>query len=208
MLPGSVMIIQCPNCDNKLKKKTLKSGNTFNAKYWTDGKREAPMLPESVVVTICKKCNKYFWVDDAEIIDEMEPAEEKYLELEYLEELSLEQYIDSLKKVEIRSEEDTFYLLLQIWWKYNDYFRENNADELSQNIKNKIPGLLNELLSIFDENDDNDLMMKGELLRELGRFPEAEKTLNKINTPEYSQAKQFILDLVKDEVSELRELKF
>jgi len=45
-------------------------------------------------------------------------------------------------------------------------------------------------------------------LRELGRFAEAEKTLNKINTPEYSQAKQFILDLVKDEVSELRELKF
>ena len=126
----------------------------------------------------------------------------------FLTENPMFEEIDSLKKEEIRSEEDTFYLLLQIWWKYNDYFRENNADELSQNIKNKIPGLLNELLSIFDENDDNDLMMKGELLRELGRFPEAEKTLNKINTPEYSQAKQFILDLVKNEVSELRELKF
>ena len=208
MLPGPVLILQCPYCNNKLKKDTLESGNTFNAKYWTDGKREAPMLPDSIVVTICKKCDNYFWVENAEIIDEIDPGEEQYINLEYLEELSLEQYIDSLKKVEIRSEEDTFYLLLQIWWKYNDYFRENNADKLSQNIKNKIPSLLNRLLKLFDENDDNDLMMKGELLRELGRFAEAEKTLNKINTPEYSQAKQFILDLVKDEVSELRELKF
>lgn len=207
MLPGSNMIIQCPHCDNKLKQKTIKSGNTFNAKYWTDGKREAPMLPDSIVVSVCEKCNNYFWVEDAEIIDETNPGEEEYSDLEYLQELTLEQYIDALKKKEIRSEEDTFYLLLQIWWKYNDYFRENNEGALSQNVKNKMPSLLNKLLRMFDENDDNNLMMKGELLRELGRFAEAGKTLNKITTPEYSQAKQFILELVKDEVSELRELK-
>ncbi|MFO7815126.1 MAG: hypothetical protein R6V14_05255 [Halanaerobiales bacterium] len=208
MLPGLDIIIRCPYCDNKLKQETLKWGNTINAKYWTDGKREAPMLPDGIVVTICKKCNNYFWVEYAEIIDEVDPSEEKYTDLEYLEELTFEQYIDSLQKIEIRIEEDTCYLLRQIWWKYNDYFRENNEAELSQEIKNKIPDLLNKLLNIFDENVDNDLMMKGELLRELGRFAEAEKKLNKINTPQYSQAKQFILDLAKNEVSELRELKF
>lgn len=165
------------------------------------------MLPDIVTVTICNNCDKYFWVDEANIIDEVEPSEEKYSELEYLKDLTLERYIDALDEIEIRNEEDTFYLMLHIWWKYNDYFREDNQKELSENIKKEVHSLLNKLLDIFDESNDNQLMMKGELLRELGQFAEAKKTLNKITTPEYSKAKKYIKDLVQKRISELRELK-
>ena len=98
-------------------------------------------------------------------------------------------------------------MLLHTWWKYNDYFREDNQTELSEDIKKQVPNLLNELLDIFDENNDNQLMMKGELLRELGQFTEAKKTLNKVSAPEYSQAKKYIKDLAQKRISELRELK-
>ena len=49
--------------------------------------------------------------------------------------------------------------------------------------------------------------MKGELLRELGQFKAAEKTLNKISNPEYREVKEFIMKLAKNENSELKELE-
>ena len=110
MLPGPNKIIQCPFCDNKLKQRTILSGNTFGVRLWTDGKRETPMLPDRVVVSFCNNCNKYFWVDEAKTIDEVESSDKRYSELEYLEDLTLEQYIDAIGKINIRNEEDTFYL--------------------------------------------------------------------------------------------------
>ena len=46
MLPGPTTIKRCPGCKGLLAEGTLASGNTLGATFWTDGKREAPMLPE------------------------------------------------------------------------------------------------------------------------------------------------------------------
>lgn len=175
MLPGPVEIIQCPSCEQKFKQSTMMSGNTIGAKFWTDRKREAPMLPDGITVTFCGACSQYFWVDEADVIDEVEPDGHKYRDLNYLKALTLEQYIDAFQKLEIRSVQDTFFLLRQIWWKYNDYYRENKEAELSSNIKKVIPELLDKLLDNFAENEDGHLMLKGELLRKLGHFEAAEK---------------------------------
>jgi len=80
------------------------SGNTLGAKIWTDGKQEAPMLPEGIVLSFCNNCNQYLWVEDAEVIEELDPWD------------------------------DTVFILRQIWWKYNDYYRKNNEAELSKKI--------------------------------------------------------------------------
>ena len=207
MLPGPNEIIQCPYCDQKFKKSTMMSGNTIGAKFWTDGKREAPMFSESISISFCKECSSYFWVEDAEVVDEAPPDSHKYLDLDYLKALTLEQYIDALQKIEIRSDQDEFYLMRQIWWKYNDYYREDKNAEIPQDIKKVIPDLLDKLLNNFNEENDEHLLLKGELLRELGQFKVAEKTLNKISNPEYKEVKQFIMKLTKNENSELKELE-
>lgn len=207
MLPGPDRIIQCPYCQNQFRQRTLMSGNTFGATFWTDGKREAPMLPESVVVAFCEECGNYFWVEDAELIDRVPPDVNEYPEVELLEELTLEQYIEALEIMEVANDEDTFYLLRQIWWKYNDYYRSDEQVEIPQNIEKRMPILLNKLLDILDEENDDHLMLKGELLRELGKFEEALETLNKINNPEYDDAKEYLIELADKGISELRELK-
>jgi tetratricopeptide (TPR) repeat protein len=207
MLPGPDRIIQCPYCENQFRQRTLMSGNTFGATFWTDGKREAPMLPDSVIVSFCEECGRYFWVEDAEQIDEVQPDAEEYPDAELLKELTLEQYIEAFEKMEIKNDEDILFLLKQIWWKYNDYYRNDEQEEIKQSIEKRIPGLLEKLMDYLDENNDDHLILKGELLRELGRFEKAIEILNKINEPEYDKAKQYIIELAERSISELRELE-
>jgi tetratricopeptide (TPR) repeat protein len=207
MLPGPDRIIQCPYCENQFRQRTLMSGNTFGATFWTDGKREAPMLPDSVIVSFCEECGRYFWVEDAEQIDEVQPDAEEYPDAELLKELTLEQYIEAFEKMEIKNDEDILFLLRQIWWKYNDYYRNDEQEEIKQSIEKRIPGLLEKLMDYLDENNDDHLILKGELLRELGRFEKAIEILNKINEPEYDKAKQCIIELAERSISELRELE-
>jgi hypothetical protein len=207
MLSGPVEIIQCPYCDQKFKQDTIMSGNIIGAKFWTDGNSETPMLPDRMTISFCEACRQYFWVDEATMIDEFQPDDQKYPDANYLKDLTLEQYIDAFQKVKIRSDQDRFYLLRQIWWKYNDYHRENKEAELPYYITNIMPGFLNKLLNNFNESNDRHLLLKGELLRELKQFKAAEKTLNKISNPEYREVKQFIMKLAKNENSELKELE-
>jgi hypothetical protein len=44
-------------------------GNTIGAIYWTDGKREAKMLPNHPWLVKCPVCSRLFWVDEAVGVD-------------------------------------------------------------------------------------------------------------------------------------------
>ena len=56
--PGPDTIRECPGCKAQVREQTTLSGNTFRAQYWTDGKREAPMLPDFPWLVKCPKCGK------------------------------------------------------------------------------------------------------------------------------------------------------
>jgi hypothetical protein len=64
MLPCPNLIYECPYCGNRLKRKSLASGNTLGAKLYSDGKQIAPMLPDFPNLTKCKKCDNIFYVND------------------------------------------------------------------------------------------------------------------------------------------------
>ena len=66
MIPGSNDIIGCPSCGTAHRLGSLSSGNTVGARWWSDGKREAPMLPSSPLVTRCRGCRRYFWLSRGE----------------------------------------------------------------------------------------------------------------------------------------------
>jgi hypothetical protein len=46
MRPGPDYIFECPKCSTLIKRGSLKSGNGFGAKLFSDGKQVAPRLPE------------------------------------------------------------------------------------------------------------------------------------------------------------------
>lgn len=66
MIPGSTDIIGCPSCGTAYRLGSLSSGNTMGARWWSDGKREAPMLPSSPLVTRCRGCGRSFWLSRGE----------------------------------------------------------------------------------------------------------------------------------------------
>lgn len=77
MLPGPDQIIACPSCKGLAKYETLKSGNTFGDRVWTDGKRHAPMLPQPPAVVRCLRCNGMYWLSEAREIGTVEFGKEK-----------------------------------------------------------------------------------------------------------------------------------
>ena len=69
--PGPTTVIACPHCGAAARQSTIMSGNTFGMEVWTDGKRIAPMLPESPPVVQCHKCQKCFWLTSAPVLGEI-----------------------------------------------------------------------------------------------------------------------------------------
>ena len=68
MVPGPDQIIACPKCKGLARFMTLASGNTIDARVWTDGKMIAPMLPLPPAVVKCHHCAELYWRTDVEKI--------------------------------------------------------------------------------------------------------------------------------------------
>ena len=56
MQPGYARIVYCPYCGEKKELLSLMSGNTIGARYWSDLRMRAPMLPEVSPVQKCHHC--------------------------------------------------------------------------------------------------------------------------------------------------------
>jgi hypothetical protein len=82
MLPGPIKIKKCSNCYGLIREFTLMSGNTFGATFWTDGYRDAPMLPEQLWLIKCPHCKMLLWIDEQENLGKTDPddSDEKFLE--------------------------------------------------------------------------------------------------------------------------------
>jgi uncharacterized Zn finger protein len=56
MIPGPTVIYECSSCGKHIEQQTIVSGNTFGARFWTDGKVDAPMLPDEPWLVKCQHC--------------------------------------------------------------------------------------------------------------------------------------------------------
>lgn len=103
MTPGPDRVIACPHCGFLARQHTLISGNTFGAIFWSDGKREAPMLPEFPAVAKCHGCKRFYWVNEAKVKGEIElfgdksqGVPEEWERAKPIEHLTIDEYIEAL----------------------------------------------------------------------------------------------------------------
>lgn len=74
MIPGPDQILACPRCDALHRRRTLATGNTLEMTRWSDGKVDAPMLPDLPKITRCHSCRRIFWLANARALGEIHPA--------------------------------------------------------------------------------------------------------------------------------------
>ncbi|RFC48367.1 MAG: hypothetical protein DVB23_000597 [Verrucomicrobia bacterium] len=179
MLPGPIRIIKAPGCQNLLKVETLLSGNTFEAIFWSDGKMEAPMLPDQPWLRKSPSEKVLFWMDEVEKVGETYPGrklkgkDEAWEALEFAKAPSEKNYFQALEAGLADSPKRLEYLRTRIWWKGNDPIRKKKRKELTARHRENLEALL----ELNQGGDPGSRLTKAEILRELGRFEEAAEVI-------------------------------
>lgn len=196
MLPGPDQVIACPNCRGLARYFTLRSGNTFGARVWTDGKQVAPMLPRPPAVVKCLHCAKCYWLEDAEKIGEVgdwensdQPVNPEWVNAEHVEEPTVLEYDAAIRAGLARDRTQERSLRILAWWRGNDPLRGDNEVPPDPPDPETFKAFRDNLEALVDllDNDENDLLMKAEALRELGRFSEASRILNSVTSREFRE---------------------
>jgi hypothetical protein len=171
MLPGPTKIKKCSDCSNLIEQPTIVSGNSFGARFWTDGKMDAPMLPDEPRLVKCPNCSALIWIEEMEEVEEVMPWDKTEISISAKPFIvpMFRAYTSLLKAVEHTREKEK-YLRIRAWWAGNDKRRTAaTKKDLSKGEQQNLQSLV-ELLGISDEQDR---LMKAEIKRELGQFEEA-----------------------------------
>lgn len=206
MTPGPTLIMKAPGCKQPVKFSTIGSGNTFGATFWTDGKQEAPMLPDEPWLRKSPSEDVLFWSDECEEIGQVdldffsgEEGNPEWENLEFAEEPDEADYVAAIRNRIANTEEKLRYIRMRLWWSGNDRIRRKELTRLPQeHIQN-----LSEFASLLSEEDPNQRLMKAEVLRELSRFDEALRLLEGVFPEDYQHAVQRIRDLAASKESQV-----
>ncbi len=204
---GPTIIRKCFACAKLIAQETLVSGNTFEARFWTDGKREAPMWPDLPLFVKCPHCLTLLWIEEQEKIDEVLPyfVEQEFPLAKPYRTVELQDYFDTLKQHHVNSDKE-FYLRLRAWWKGNDLRRNSKNNEYAELTNQEIENLQHLFLLLEISNEHHRLMM-AEIYRELGQFKEAEILLCTPFSNDLKETAAFILELVHQHNPFVAEIK-
>jgi hypothetical protein len=209
MTPGPTLIYSCSTCEKNIAYCTIESGNTFGARFWTDGKRDAPMLPEEPWLIKCPHCDTLIWVDELTQLGEIDhwysegSDGDEFADVQSAITPSLMDYA-YFNMAAISDPQKERYVRLQTWWAFNDCRRKSEEIPFSSmEIEN-----LCAFINLLDENDETDCIMKAEVYRELGEFAVAEKLLAMPFGDELKEATEFIRNLNNKRITSVTEIVF
>jgi hypothetical protein len=201
-----------------VKIETIQSGNTFGACFWTDGKCEAPCLPDLPWLQRHPKSNELFWTDECEKISEEDNPEDDFFEELLSEETAVKQpgeYADTPYAVKpsvddynralatglASSNEKERHIRMRLWWAANDPIRRGKASTLSDRDN------LLQLLELLNDSDPEQRLMAAEARRELGNFDRASMLLQ-FNFPDrLNHTANFIKKLNEQKDVTVRQVK-
>ena len=209
MILGPQLIKKCPSCTNLIKEDSMVSGNTFGATFWTDGKREALMMLDKDLLIICPHCQAYLWSDNLEVVAEIDLFTKESDDFDYAKHgitPSIKQYANFINSEKIDLVK-LRYLRLQIWWAGNDIRREN--PELRQMSPLEVDNLQALIVLLAEHGaDQSSIVMKAEVLRELGQFDEASLALDQVTDTRLMVVVNQIRQMVEQGDAVVRKLVF
>lgn len=195
MTPGPKLILKCSSCGGHFQQRTIASGNTLRAKFWTDGKMEAPMFPNVPAAASCPHCNSLVWLFELEEIAQLEGSAfnedpSKFEVLPNYQELNADQYWKVLASGQLDDEKEA-YLRFSLFQLLNN---DRRNDELKPYSSRELANI-SALLGLMNERNERGVLIKAELLRCLGKFKEAMAVLELDFGYEYAKQAELIYSL-------------
>ncbi len=184
-------LISCPHCAALAKCEEFVSGSTSGATYWTDGKIDAPMLPNIPLITRCRICGRLFWIANAPEKDMTKLVEgvkvwspewlTKWRSLEWVQDLTEADYLEAIEQKMAQTNDKELHLRLQAWWANNDSFREQvRTGPFARYSSERSSAAVTNLLVLKDQLNITDIdqrRMKAEAARELEQFDQIKRIL-------------------------------
>lgn len=175
MQPGYARIVYCPYCGEKKELLSLMSGNTIGARYWSDLRMRAPMLPEVSPVQKCHHCGKYYlqYKQKSEHGEKpsLEQGELSYPEWKeaYTQFMNERENRNPIQKVD---EKDIDMIRLRLIQAYNDYYYRDCVAEFSEEEWGYISNVIWDFIGSKNKPDNLHPLLIPELLREIGMLCE------------------------------------
>jgi hypothetical protein len=180
MTSGLNKILRIPGTGNLVKISTIGSGNTFGARWWTDGKMDAPMMPDDPWLRRHPGNGEMFWCDECEEIATEKPWGEKsqYSDVPFAEGAAESDLQAQLESGTLSGDQER-YVRTRLWWIWNDPARNSDEPiERPAGFESNLRRLV-ELLGDGDgDGDDDSRLMAAEALRQLGDHERASDLLN------------------------------
>jgi hypothetical protein len=171
MWPGPIEIKRCEKCSGFLKVETYISMNTMGARFWTDGKMEAPMYKCSDSLVVCSHCYKLIWINKLKKISS--PTDIMYQQSQQYELPKFSDFMSFLIDNNLSKEEE-LYVRKKAWIAGNDVRRSKPFTiALSSSEKDNLIRLDED----FNPNNVSEYILKAEIKRELGFFKQALETI-------------------------------
>jgi predicted RNA-binding Zn-ribbon protein involved in translation (DUF1610 family) len=192
---GPNSVYQCPNCEEVTVRRSLRSGNTFGAVLFSDGKLKAPMLRKFTKIVKCKKCGAFYWLKNENKIAQYDVFDSKkrgeWRSADQAAFLSVSEYIEAIN-LKIGTTEEQKYLRTMLWWKFNDRIRDGGDIFTENNDKEAYESNCIELIKLLDKNNDKEKILIAELCRNLGNYIECNAILETIEDQKYLWIKELL----------------
>lgn len=198
---------RCLNCNSKFGHIASASYNTFGATFYTDGYVYGPMYDSGSALVVCPTCKKYIWLKEI-------PNEESIYEMFWSSDrnsfpisefIMLSDYEEMLDLDLWKNADQEKYIRVRAWWSFNNKWRFKNFEKFSMSSKESKN--LWSLLNLFDKQLSEEIIMKAEIYRELGRFEECLKLLEQSFDDDYLQAIKTISKLAKCKNRQVAEVR-
>jgi len=202
MTPGPHKILKTVPTGLLVKIESLNSGNTVGARFWTDGKCVAPMMPDQPWLRRHPVNGELFWTDECEEIATEVPwgDSNEFPNVPFADEPSCEDYRRLLETGGASSHEKERYVRMRLWWATNEPVRHGERDSLKDRDN------LQKLLPLLDESNANHRLTAAEICRELGDFDRAAALLEFAFPRGYLRAASLIKKLNEQHDVEVHEL--
>ena len=194
MRVGRTRIVPCPYCGATKQLMSLMSGNTFGARFWSDGKRIAPMLPNISPVQRCLDCGKYYLLYQQEFeLGTGHSFETGDLEYHEWKEAFAQFSEEGLKKSDMAN------VMLGLIQAYNDYcYRDRDSHEPSEEETLFITSIIGEFIRMYNWRKVEVPLLKAELYREMGEMKKCARVLSSLEDKPMKDLEKALFNGIKE----------